>query len=57
MASAIKSPSDVDVSKIEFMPVKSRDNGSKSVDLRYEGRNLMLEFLLKFPNIPLTLML
>jgi hypothetical protein len=43
MASAIKSPSDVDVTKIEFMPVKTRDNGSKSVDLRYESRNLMLE--------------
>jgi hypothetical protein len=43
MASAIKTPTDVDVSKLEFMPVKTRDNGSKSVDLRYEGRNLMLE--------------
>ena len=39
----IQSPSDVTVSKIEFSPVKIMDNGGKSVNLRYEGRNLMLE--------------
>jgi len=43
MASMIQSPSDVTVSKIEFTPVKILDNGGKSVNLRYEGRNLMLE--------------
>ena len=39
----IQSPSDVTVSKIEFSPVKIMDNGGKSVNLRYEGRNLMIE--------------
>jgi hypothetical protein len=39
----ISSPSEVTVSKIEFSPVKLLDNGGKSVNLRYEGRNLMLE--------------
>lgn len=39
----ISSPSDVDVSKIEFSPPKILDNGGKSVNLRHEGRNLMLE--------------
>ena len=39
----ISSPSDVNVSKLEFSPVKILDNGGKSVNLRYEGRNLMLE--------------
>jgi len=39
----ISSPSDIDVSKIEFTAPKILDNGGKSVNLRYEGRNLMLE--------------
>lgn len=39
----IQSPSDVTVSKIEFSPVKILDSGGKSVNLRYEGRNLMIE--------------
>ena len=39
----IQSPSDIKVSKIEFTPVKILDNGGKSVNLRYEGRNLMIE--------------
>ena len=39
----ISSPSDVTVSKIEFGPVKMLDSGGKTVNLRYEGRNLMLE--------------
>jgi len=43
MTSMISSPSEVSVSKIEFSPVKLLDNGGKSVNLRYEGRNLMLE--------------
>jgi hypothetical protein len=43
MTSMISSPSDVSVSKLEFSPPKILDNGGKSVNLRYEGRNLMLE--------------
>ncbi len=43
MTSMISSPSDVTVSKIEFSAPKLLDNGGKSVNLRYEGRNLMLE--------------
>ena len=43
MSSMISSPSDVTVSKIEFGPVKMLDSGGKTVNLRYEGRNLMLE--------------
>jgi hypothetical protein len=43
MASQIKTPSDIDVSKLEFSPVKVLDNGGKSVNIRYEGRNLMVE--------------
>jgi len=43
MTSMISSPSDVTVSKIEFSAPKILDNGGKSVNLRYEGRNLMLE--------------
>ena len=43
MSSMIQSPSDIKVSKIEFTPVKILDNGGKSVNLRYEGRNLMIE--------------
>ena len=39
----IISPSDVTVSKIEFGPVKLLDSGGKTVNLRYESRNLMLE--------------
>jgi hypothetical protein len=39
----VNSPSDVTVSKIEFSPVKMLDNGCKTVTLRYEGRNLMVE--------------
>lgn len=43
MSSMISTPSDVTVSKIEFGPVKMLDSGGKTVNLRYEGRNLMLE--------------
>ena len=43
MSSMISSPSDVTGSKIEFGPVKMLDSGGKTVNLRYEGRNLMLE--------------
>jgi hypothetical protein len=43
MSSMIQSPSDISVSKIEFAPVKILDNGGKSVNLRYEGRNIMVE--------------
>jgi len=43
MTSMISSPSDVTVSKIEFGPVKLLDSGGKTVNLRYESRNLMLE--------------
>ena len=43
MASQIKTPSDIDVSKLEFSPVKVLDNGGKSVNIRCEGRNLMVE--------------
>ncbi len=39
----IQNPADVTVSKIEFSPLKILDSGGKSVNLRYEGRNLMLE--------------
>jgi hypothetical protein len=39
----ISSPSDITVSKIEFSAPKLLDNGGKSVNLRYEGRNLMME--------------
>jgi len=39
----ISSPSDISVSKLEFSPPKLMDNGGKTVNLRYEGRNLMLE--------------
>ncbi len=39
----IQTPSDISVSKIEFTPVKILDNGGKSVNIRYEGRNIMLE--------------
>ena len=39
----IQTPSDVDCSKLEFGPVKLLDSGGKTVNLRYEGRNLMVE--------------
>ena len=43
MASQILSPSDIDVSKLEFGAVKLLDSGGKSVPIRYQGRNIMLE--------------
>jgi len=43
MTSMISTPSDITVSKIEFGPVKLMDNGGKTVNLRYEGRNIMVE--------------
>jgi hypothetical protein len=43
MSSMIQSPSDISVDKIEFAPVKILDNGGKSVNIRYEGRNIMIE--------------
>ena len=43
MSSMISSPSDITASKIEFGPVKLLDSGGKAVNLRYEGRNLMVE--------------
>jgi hypothetical protein len=43
MSSMINSPSEITVSKLEFQPVKVLDNGGKSVNIRYEGRNLMVE--------------
>jgi hypothetical protein len=39
----IQTPSEIDCSKIEFGPVKVLDNGGKTVNLRYEGRNLIVE--------------
>jgi len=43
MSSMIQTPSEIQCSKIEFGPVKVLDNGGKTVNLRYEGRNLMVE--------------
>jgi len=43
MSSMISTPSDIKVSKIEFGPVKLLDSGGKAVNLRHEGRNLMVE--------------
>ena len=43
MSSMISLPSEISVSKLEFGPVKVLDSGGKSVNIRYEGRNLMLE--------------
>lgn len=43
MASNIRIASEIDVSKIEFGAVKLLGSGAKSVPLRYEGRNLMIE--------------
>ena len=39
----IQTPSEVQCSKIEFGPVKVMDNGGKTVNLRYDGRDLKLE--------------
>jgi hypothetical protein len=43
MSSTVLSSSDIDVSKLEFGAVKVLDSGGKSVPIRYEGRNIMLE--------------
>jgi hypothetical protein len=43
MSSMISLPSEIAVSKLEFGPVKVLDSGGKSVNIRYEGRNLMIE--------------
>ena len=43
MSSMINTPSEIAVSKLEFSPVKLLDNGGKSVNIRYEGRNIMVE--------------
>lgn len=43
MSSMIQTPSEIQCSKIEFGPVKVLDNGGKTVNLRYEGHNLMVE--------------
>jgi hypothetical protein len=43
MASNIRIASEIDTSKIEFGAVKVLNSGAKSVPLRYEGRNLMVE--------------
>jgi hypothetical protein len=43
MSSMIQIPSDITVSKVEFGPVKLLDSGGKTVNVRYEGRNLMVE--------------
>lgn len=43
MSSGIYLPSEIAVSKLEFSPVKVLDSGGKSVNLRYEGRNIMVE--------------
>jgi hypothetical protein len=39
----ISSPSEITASKIEFSPIKVLDNGGKAVNVRYEGRNVMIE--------------
>lgn len=39
----IHTPAEIEVSKIAFQPVKILDNGGKSVNLHFEGRNIMLE--------------
>lgn len=39
----IKTPSDITCSKLEVGPMKVLDSGAKSINLRYEGRNLMVE--------------
>ena len=43
MSSTVLSSSDIDATKIEFGAVKVLDSGGKSVPIRYEGRNIMLE--------------
>jgi hypothetical protein len=43
MSSIIYTPSEIDVSKIEFQAPKVMDNGGKTVGLRYEGQNISLE--------------
>jgi len=43
MSSMIYTPSEIDVSKIEFQAPKVMDNGGKTVGLRYEGQNISLE--------------
>ena len=43
MSSMIHSPSEIKTAKLEFQPVKILDNGGKTVNIRYEGRNLMVE--------------
>ena len=43
MSAMIQNPSDVDCSKLEFQPVKVLDNGGKSVNIRYAGRDLKIE--------------
>jgi len=39
----IYTPSEINVSKIEFQAPKVMDNGGKTVGLRYEGQNISLE--------------
>jgi hypothetical protein len=43
MSSMIHTPSEIEVSKIVFQPVKILDNGGKSVNLHFDGRNIMVE--------------
>jgi hypothetical protein len=43
MSSMIYTPTEIDVSKIEFQAPKVMDNGGKTVGLHYEGRNITLE--------------
>lgn len=43
MSSLVSIPSEITVSKIEFGPVKLLDNGGKTVNVRYEGRNIITE--------------
>ena len=43
MTSMISLPSEIDVSKLEFGPVKLMENGGKTVSIRYEGHNIITE--------------
>lgn len=43
MSSMIKTPSEIEVSKIEISAIKALDNGGKTANIRYEGRNIMIE--------------
>lgn len=43
MSNPTRLPAEITVSKLEFLPLKTLDNGGKSVNLRYEGRNLIVE--------------